>query len=51
MNAGAIVLMVVSLLVVWGGLGVSIVMLTARPERTEWPEGPADEVATPEGSP
>ncbi|MBE1877054.1 MetS family NSS transporter small subunit [Myceligenerans pegani] len=39
MNAGAIVLMVVSLLLVWGGLGVSIAMLMSRPERTEWPEG------------
>ncbi|GAB3159643.1 hypothetical protein GCM10027059_06210 [Myceligenerans halotolerans] len=39
MNAGAIVLMVFSLLVVWGGLGVSIAMLMARPERTDWPDG------------
>lgn len=39
MNAGAIVLMVFSLLVVWGGLGVSIAMLVARPERTDWPDG------------
>ncbi|RPF19532.1 MetS family NSS transporter small subunit [Myceligenerans xiligouense] len=39
MNASAIALMVVSLLLVWGGLGVSIAMLVARPERTEWPDG------------
>ncbi|MBL0886119.1 methionine/alanine import family NSS transporter small subunit [Myceligenerans indicum] len=39
MNASAIVLMVVSLLLVWGGLAVSIVMLVARPERPDWPEG------------
>lgn len=44
MNANAIVLMVVALLIVWGGLGVSIAMLMARPERTDWPED-----STPDG--
>jgi hypothetical protein len=39
MNAGAIALLVVSLVVVWGGLAVSIVALARRPERTDWPQG------------
>lgn len=43
MNPSAIVLMVLSLLLVWGGLGVSIAMLMARPERSEWPDGWTDD--------
>jgi hypothetical protein len=39
MSAEAIALLVVSLVVVWGGLVVSIVALTRRPERTEFPPG------------
>lgn len=39
MSGAAITLLVVSLVVVWGGLAVSIVALTRRPERTEWPAG------------
>jgi hypothetical protein len=39
MSAEAIALLVVSLLVVWGGLAVSIVALARRPERTEFPHG------------
>lgn len=39
MTADAIALLVVSLVVVWGGLVVSIVALTRRPERTDWPQG------------
>jgi hypothetical protein len=39
MSADAIALLVVSLVVVWGGLVVSIVALTRRPERTDWPQG------------
>ncbi|WP_454860596.1 methionine/alanine import family NSS transporter small subunit [Promicromonospora soli] len=39
MSAEAIALLVVSLLVVWGGLAVSIVALARRPERTEFPPG------------
>ncbi|GAB4087209.1 hypothetical protein GCM10028784_38390 [Myceligenerans cantabricum] len=41
MNPSAIALLVVSLVILWGGLGASIAMLVARPERTEWPEGGA----------
>lgn len=39
MSAEAIALLVVSLVVVWGGLVVSIVALARRPERTEFPQG------------
>lgn len=39
MNVGAIVLLVVSLVVLWGGLAASIVLLARRPERTDWPTG------------
>jgi hypothetical protein len=39
MSSEAIALLVVSLVVVWGGLAVSIVALTRRPERTEYPHG------------
>ena len=36
MSGEAIALLVVSLVVVWGGLAVSIVALARRPERTDW---------------
>lgn len=39
MSSEAIALLVVSLVVVWGGLAVSIVALARRPERTDWPHG------------
>ena len=39
MSGEAIALLVVSLLVVWGGLLVSIVALVRRPERADWPQG------------
>lgn len=39
MSAEAIALLVVSLLVVWGGLAVSIVALVRRPERADFPQG------------
>ena len=43
MSSAAIALLVVSLVVVWGGLAVSIVALVRRPDRTEWPTGGDDE--------
>lgn len=39
MSAEAIALLVVSLLVVWGGLAVSIVALARRTERSDFPSG------------
>lgn len=39
MSGEAIALLVVSLVVVWGGLAVSIIALARRPERTEFPHG------------
>lgn len=39
MSGAAIALLIVSLVVVWGGLAVSIVALARRPERVDWPEG------------
>ncbi|WP_369370293.1 methionine/alanine import family NSS transporter small subunit [Promicromonospora sp. Populi] len=50
MSGAAIALLVVSLVVVWGGLALSIVALARRPERTEWPHGWQDE-GDPEGRP
>lgn len=38
MSTPAIVLLVLALVIVWGGLGVSIWVLGRRPERTEWPD-------------
>lgn len=37
MSTEAIVLLVVSLLIVWGGLAVSILVLARQPERGDWP--------------
>lgn len=39
MSAAAISLLVISLVVVWGGLAVSIVALVRSPERTGYPTG------------
>ena len=39
MSGTAIALLVVSLVVVWGGLVVSIIALARRSERTDWPHG------------
>ncbi|MFD2793953.1 methionine/alanine import family NSS transporter small subunit [Promicromonospora vindobonensis] len=39
MTSEAIALLVVSLIVVWGGLLVSIVAIVRRPERVDWPHG------------
>ncbi|WP_144018816.1 methionine/alanine import family NSS transporter small subunit [Demequina sp. NBRC 110056] len=42
MSADAIVLMVVSMAVIWGGLGISVAVLARKPERTDLPEGGED---------
>ncbi|MDR7383376.1 methionine/alanine import family NSS transporter small subunit [Promicromonospora iranensis] len=39
MTGEAIALLVVSLVVVWGGLAVSIIALVRRPERADFPHG------------
>ncbi|WP_275005077.1 methionine/alanine import family NSS transporter small subunit [Promicromonospora iranensis] len=39
MTGEAIALLVVSLVVVWGGLAVSIIALVRRPERADFPQG------------
>ncbi|GAB2498436.1 hypothetical protein GCM10027063_42460 [Promicromonospora xylanilytica] len=39
MTSEAIALLVVSLIVVWGGLLASIVAIVRRPERADWPHG------------
>ncbi|GAA1721995.1 hypothetical protein GCM10009809_17080 [Isoptericola hypogeus] len=43
MTTPAIMLMVLSLLIVWGGLVVSIFVLRARPERADYPAGGDDD--------
>jgi hypothetical protein len=43
MSGAATVLLVLALVVVWGGLAVSIVAIARRPERTEYPSGGADD--------
>ncbi|MCK9794370.1 methionine/alanine import family NSS transporter small subunit [Isoptericola sp. 4D.3] len=43
MTGPAILLMLCSLVVVWGGLLVSILALRARPERADFPEGGLDD--------
>ncbi|MFI8525118.1 methionine/alanine import family NSS transporter small subunit [Promicromonospora sukumoe] len=52
MSSAAVALLVVSLVVVWGGLAVSIVALVRRPERADYPEGGGHEgrpAARPDG--
>ncbi|PUB28723.1 putative methionine/alanine importer small subunit [Promicromonospora sp. AC04] len=39
MSSAAIALMVISLVVLWGGLAASIVVIVRRPDRTDWPDG------------
>ena len=43
MNGSAIMLMILSLLIVWGGLLVSALMLARRPELTDYPPGGTDD--------
>ncbi|MFV0287676.1 MAG: methionine/alanine import family NSS transporter small subunit [Demequina sp.] len=43
MSGSAMALMVVSMVVIWGGLAASIIFLARRPEREDLPEGGEDE--------
>ncbi|WP_084076688.1 methionine/alanine import family NSS transporter small subunit [Demequina sp. NBRC 110057] len=43
MSGEAIALMVVSMIVIWGGLAAAIVFLARQPEREDLPEGGEDE--------
>ncbi|MFV0634452.1 methionine/alanine import family NSS transporter small subunit [Demequina sp.] len=43
MSPEAITLMVVSMVVIWGGLGASIAFLARKPERDDLPDGGEDE--------
>ncbi|MEV0893027.1 methionine/alanine import family NSS transporter small subunit [Promicromonospora sp. MEB111] len=43
MSGAAIILMVISIVVLWGGLAASIVAIVRRPDRTDWPEGWEDD--------
>lgn len=43
MTALAIVVMVVAIVIVWGGLIASILYIRARPERDSYPGGAADD--------
>jgi len=47
MQDSSIALLVFALAVLWGGLFVSILYLTLRPEPTHWPPGAEDDL--PEG--
>jgi hypothetical protein len=42
MSSTAVLLLILALVVVWGGLLVSIVVLVRQPEPTTWPEGAVD---------
>ncbi|MDO8143667.1 MULTISPECIES: methionine/alanine import family NSS transporter small subunit [Isoptericola] len=43
MSTTAIIMMVVALLVVWGGLTLAIMALRSKPERTDFPPGGVDD--------
>jgi hypothetical protein len=43
MSGAATVLLVLALVVVWGGLAVSIVAIVRRPERGDYPPGGVDD--------
>ncbi|MEE3850985.1 methionine/alanine import family NSS transporter small subunit [Gordonia sp. LSe1-13] len=45
MSAGAIVMMIIAMVIVWGGLVASIVYLRMRPEKTDSPFEDPDLVA------
>jgi hypothetical protein len=44
-NASAVVLLVLAILIVWGGLVASALALRARPEREDLPPGGEDDGA------
>jgi Putative methionine and alanine importer, small subunit len=43
MTPTAIVFLILSILIVWGGLAASLVLLSRRPEREDFPEGGVDD--------
>ncbi|MCB7135987.1 methionine/alanine import family NSS transporter small subunit [Cellulosimicrobium marinum] len=43
MSTPAILLMLLAMVVVWGGLIASVLALRARPERTDFPPGGEDD--------
>jgi hypothetical protein len=43
MSAEAAIMLIVTLVIVWGGLVVSILALRARPEREDYPAGGEDD--------
>ncbi len=43
MTLTAIIFLILSILVVWGGLAASLVLLSRRPERSDYPEGGVDD--------
>ncbi|WP_144276393.1 methionine/alanine import family NSS transporter small subunit [Demequina sp. NBRC 110053] len=47
MSPEAVALMAVSMLIIWGGLVGSIVLLARRPEPTDLPDGGEDTPAQP----
>lgn len=50
MSVIAIVFLVLAIVIVWGGLVVSVLYLRARPERTEFPTGGDDDSVAAGGS-
>lgn len=49
MTPTAIVVLVLAILIVWGGLAASILLLRARPERADYPAGGEDDARDDEG--
>ncbi|MDE0573283.1 methionine/alanine import family NSS transporter small subunit [Demequina sp. B12] len=47
MSAQAVILMIVSMVVIWGGLAASIVFLARMPEREDLPDGGHDDLGSP----
>ncbi|MDF9878503.1 methionine/alanine import family NSS transporter small subunit [Cellulosimicrobium cellulans] len=43
MTTSALILLVLAIVVVWGGLLAAILRLRARPERTDYPPGDEDD--------
>ncbi|WP_402469571.1 methionine/alanine import family NSS transporter small subunit [Isoptericola aurantiacus] len=43
MTTEAILIMLVAMVIIWGGLVASILALRARPERPEYPPGAVDD--------
>ncbi|WP_460774218.1 methionine/alanine import family NSS transporter small subunit [Microbacterium sp. GXF7504] len=47
MTAVAVVFMLLSIVIVWGGCAASAVYLTRRPERSDFPPGGEDDAVSP----